>query len=205
MQSKKILLAVTGASGSIYAARLLQVLSKNQHEISVVFSETAKKVCLFEMRGKIGEETQGFLKALLQKKTLNENGQKIILYDNADLFAACASGSAVPDYMVLLPCSMGTLGRIIAGISGNLIERAADVVLKQKKTLIVCPREAPYSVIHLENMTKLCQCGAHIVPLSPGFYHHPQSILDLVDFMIGRIFELMDIEHELYPKWGEQV
>lgn len=201
--AKKILLAVTGASGSIYAGRLLEVLSNTEHDISVIFSESAKKVCLFELRGTAKEEAHNsILRSLLKSNKAIKTPKEITLYDNTDFFAACASGSSVPDYMILLPCSMGTLGRIVSGASGNLIERAADVVLKQRKTLIICPRESPYNLIHLENMTQLCRVGAHIVPLAPGFYHHPKTVLDVVDFMIGRILELMNIEHELYPKWG---
>lgn len=117
--------------------------------------------------------------------------------------APVASGSGAPSSMVVVPCSMGTLSAIATGASNNLIERAADVTLKERRQLIIVPREAPYSSIHLENMLKLSQMGAVILPASPGFYHQPQSVDDLIDFVVARILNQLDIPQTMLPRWGE--
>ncbi len=120
-----------------------------------------------------------------------------------DFWAGAASGSAAADAMIVVPCSMGTLGRISAGLSGNLLERAADVMLKERRTLLMVPRETPVNSIHLENMLRLSQAGAIILPAMPGFYHGPQTIEDLVDFVVGKILDQLEIEHSLFTRWGE--
>lgn len=117
--------------------------------------------------------------------------------------APVASGSGAPSSLVICPCSTGTLSAIACGASDNLIERAADVALKERRTLILVPRESPYSTIHLENMLKLSQMGAVIVPASPGFYHRPENVADLVDFVVARVLNQLGIEHSLLPRWGE--
>jgi 4-hydroxy-3-polyprenylbenzoate decarboxylase len=121
-----------------------------------------------------------------------------------DLFCAAASGSGAPDAMVVCPCSMGTLARIANGISGNLIERSADVMLKERRPLFLVPRETPLSEIHLENMLKLSRAGARIVPAMPAFYGRPESVLDLVDFMVGKILDQLGIVNDLYKRWGTE-
>jgi len=128
---------------------------------------------------------------------------QIKVYGKEDWMAPVASGSGAPSAMVVVPCSTGTLSAIATGACNNLIERAADVTLKERRTLILVPREAPYSTLHLENMLKLSQHGAIIVPASPGFYHQPQTIDDLVDFVVARILNLLDVPQDMLPRWGE--
>ncbi len=121
-----------------------------------------------------------------------------------DLFCGAASGSSAPDALVVCPCSMGTLARIACGISGNLIERSADVMLKERRPLLLVPRETPLSDIHLENMLKLSRAGARIIPAMPAFYGRPESVLDLVDFVVGKILDQLGIENDLYKRWGTE-
>jgi 4-hydroxy-3-polyprenylbenzoate decarboxylase len=120
-----------------------------------------------------------------------------------DFWAGAASGSAAADAMIVAPCSMGTLGRIAAGLSGNLLERAADVMLKERRRLLLVPRETPFNNIHLENLLRLSQAGAVILPAMPGFYPGPETIEDLVDFVVGKILDQLDVQHSLFTRWGE--
>jgi 4-hydroxy-3-polyprenylbenzoate decarboxylase len=120
-----------------------------------------------------------------------------------DFWAGAASGSAAADAMIVVPCSMGTLGRIAAGLSGNLLERAADVMLKERRNLLLVPRETPFNSIHLANLLRLSQAGAVILPAMPGFYHGPETIEDLVDFVVGKILDQLNVQHSLFTRWGE--
>lgn len=197
--SQRVLVAVTGASGSIYAERLVQNLISNVERVYLVFSETGKKVADFEL------EHETFLKKALRGKTSVEEKKVLRLFGNDDLFSPIASGSSAPTSMVVVPASMGSVGRIASGVSGNLIERSADVMLKHKRQLIVCPRETPFNLIHLRNLTTLAEAGAEILPLMPAFYQKPKSIEDLVDFCVGRILEQLGVEHELYEAWNKRL
>jgi 4-hydroxy-3-polyprenylbenzoate decarboxylase len=145
------------------------------------------------------------LRRIIDQKMTAEEKQIIRHFGCDDLFAPCASGTAVPDAVVVVPCSMGTLSRISLGNSGNLLERAADVALKQKRKLIICPRETPLNLIHLRNMVSLAEAGAEIVPLMPGFYQNPKSIEDLVGFCAGKILEQLAIGHDLYRPWNSRM
>ena len=182
----KIILSVTGASGTIYARQVLEhLLATEQVEhIALILSSTAESVAEYE-----GVELP--------------QSDKITIFDNQDMFAPAASGSAEYDAMVIVPASMGSIGRIAAGISSTLIERSADVMLKERRRLIIVPREAPYSLIHLRNMTTLCEAGALILPASPSFYSHPQSIDELVATVVERIISQLGIKEEHYT-WGEK-
>jgi 4-hydroxy-3-polyprenylbenzoate decarboxylase len=126
------------------------------------------------------------------------------VFGREDWFAPVASGSNAPDAMVICPCTMGTLGSVAAGLSENLIERAADVMLKEGRKLIFVPRETPFSTLHLETMLKLARAGAVILPANPGFYHHPQRVEELVDFVVARILDHLGVTHELMRRWGEE-
>ena len=179
----KIIVAVTGASGSIYAERLLKYLSKN-NKILAVFSKNAIKI--------YKEETGSSLK----------ESADITLYDDDDFNAPFASGSSRCDAMVICPCSMGTLGRIASGVSDSLITRAADVMLKERRKLILVVRETPYNLIHIRNMETLTLSGAVICPACPSFYSKPQSIEDLVDTVVFRILDLLGVENSGF-RWGK--
>lgn len=181
----KIIVAITGASGTIYARHVLEHLLRAEEveQVALILSSTAHKVAEYE-----GIELP--------------QSEKIVIFDNQYMFAPTASGSAAYDAMVVVPASMGSIGRIAAGISSTLIERSADVMLKERRPLIIVPREAPYSLIHLRNMTSLCEAGALILPASPSFYSHPQSISDLVDSVVERIIAHLGVKQEHFS-WGE--
>ena len=163
--------------------------------INLVASDAGKLVARYELK-----ESRG----LSLCHALRGKVPEVSVFKNDDYFAPMASGSNVAETMVVLPCSMGTLARIANGTSDGLISRAADVVLKQKKRLILCPRETPFNTIHLRNMLTLSEMGAFILPLMPGFYQAPHTISDLVKFMVGHILQTMDIDHDLYRPWGEK-
>lgn len=179
--------AITGASGACYGIRLLEVLIAQNLEPYVVVSPAGRQVLGVELGS-------GDLKDLLGNTGYREE-------DVRDFTSPLASGSFETPGMVIIPCSTGTLGAVAHGVSSNLIHRAAEVSLKERRALIVVPRETPLSAIALQNMLTLAQAGAHIVPASPGFYHGPSSIQDLVDFMVGRVLDLMKIPHSLSRRW----
>jgi len=186
MTTKKYIVAITGASGSIYAMHLLNklVLLKNKPaEISVVFSESGKKVWQYE----IGNFS---IKSKLIK-----------VYKNNDFFAPCASGSAGYDGMVIIPCTMGTLGRIASGTSDELISRAADVMLKERKKLILVTRETPLNLIHIENMKTVTLAGGIIFPASPSFYSKPTNIQELEMSVVNRVLDSLGVENDAF-RWG---
>lgn len=191
----RILLAITGASGSIYGLRLLEELLRSGHQVTLVASASGLEVCRFETGVALDD-----IEALKQRWQLPQ--ADLTLRGVDDLWAPEASGSAAPEAMVIAPCSMGTVGRIAAGISGSLIERAADVMLKEHRPLLLLPRETPFSTIHLENLLKLSQCGARIIPAMPGFYHKPETLDDVVDFVVGKLLDQLGIEHRLFRRWG---
>lgn len=191
-----ILVAITGASGSIYGLRLLEELLKAGHQVTLVASASGRKVCRFETGVELADADT--LKARWAVPDAN-----LILRGAHDLWAPEASGSAAPEAMVIAPCSMGTLGRIAAGISGTLIERAADVMLKERRPLLLLPRETPFSSIHLKNLLTLSQAGARIVPAMPAFYQQPATIEDLVDFLVGKLLDQLGINHSLFRRWGD--
>jgi len=183
--SKKIIVAITGASGSIYAKRLLEKLSDFKSDISdlkIVVSNAGKQVWEYEL-----------------KQELNFNFGKLI--ENNNFFSAIASGSANYNYMIIIPCSMGTLGRVANGTSDDLISRAADVILKERKKLILVTRENPLSLIHINNMKKISEAGGIIMPASPSFYNNPQTINDLVDSVIFRILDHLNFDAD-NNRWG---
>lgn len=202
MKQRTIALGFTGASGMPYGMRLLEcLLGVEDLQIHLVYSQAAQVVAQQEMGIKLSSSPSEVDGALSARFKIPPN--KLHVYGREEWFAPMASGSNPPDAFVVCPCTMGTLGKIAAGISDDLLCRAADVVLKEGKKLILVPREAPFSVIHLENMLKLAKAGAVIMPPNPAFYHHPQSIQDLVDFVVARILDHLDIPHKLVAPWGE--
>ena len=199
---KQVTLAITGASGAPYALTLLQSLVKADYEVFVLISSAAKEVFATEENVKIPSRPSDAA-AFFSEQCGAKEGQ-IQVFGKEEWFSPVASGSAAPRKMVVCPCSTGTLSSIAIGASDNLIERAADVVLKERGQLILVPREMPLSSIHLENMLKLSQMGATIMPAAPGFYHNPKTIDDLVDFVVARILDHLGIEQSLVARWGYQ-
>jgi len=191
-----ILLGITGASGSIYGLRLLEELLRVANQVTLVASASGLEVCRYETGVELND-------AVALKQRWGQPDAALTIRAATDLWAPEASGSAAPDAMVIAPCSMGTVGRIATGISGNLIERAADVMLKEHLPLLLLPRETPFSTIHLENLLKLSHCGARVIPAMPGFYHQPESMMDLVDFVVGKMLDQLGLEHQLFKRWGE--
>lgn len=200
-EPRRVTLAVTGASGAQYALRLLECLVRAEVEVLFLISQAAQLVVATETELQLPPKPQA-LEAFLTEHYQARAGQ-IRVFGKQDWMSPVASGSGAPSAMVVCPCSTGTLSAIATGASNNLIERAADVALKERRQLILVPRESPYSTIHLENMLRLSQMGAVILPASPGFYHQPQSIDELVDFVVARILNQLGIEQELLKRWGE--
>ncbi len=199
-ESKRIFVAVTGASGTIYADRLIQCLRGKVDRIYLCATDAGQKVAEHELA------SSSALRALLNGDINGTDRDLFRVFKNDDLFAPIASGSSAPTHMIVVPCSMGTLARVAHGMSSNLVERAADVCLKQKAPLIVVPRETPLNTIHLRNLLTLAEMGAHIIPPVPAFYQKPKTIDDLVDFIVGRLLEAIGItDHDLYDPWNKRM
>lgn len=190
---KKIVVGITGASGSIYAKRLIEELLEKGIYTSVICTDNGKKVMQYETSTDIA----------CWIEHLKEKYPHVKLEDINNLFSGVASGSHKFDAVIILPCSMGTLAEISNGLAKNLLCRAADVALKENRKLIIVPRETPFNSIHLENMLKLSRCGATILPAMPGFYHKPESLEDLVNFVVGKILDHLSIENTLFKKWED--
>jgi len=181
----RIAVGVTGASGAVYGYTLIKALHDLGVEVHAVYTDMGKKVLAYEC-----------------EYSLEHIKKYAVVHDNADLFAPLASGSFKMNGMVVVPCSMNTLGALANASGRDLLTRAADVTIKERRKLVVVPRETPMTSIHLENMLKLSQAGAVIMPAAPGFYHKPETIEDIVTFMAGKILDILDIEHTLFKRWG---
>jgi len=177
-------IGLTGASGAIYASRLIGHLKGLGHEVLLVASASGVKVAQYEGQAELFKQ--------VDKQ-----------FDNEDFFAPISSGSYRYSGMIIIPCSMGTLGKVALGSGDSLLTRAADVCLKEGRKLILAPRETPLSLIHLKNMCALVEAGAKIVPACPHFYHHPQNLNELVDTVLARILDLLEVEHSVSPRWRE--
>ncbi|WP_058303827.1 UbiX family flavin prenyltransferase [Gorillibacterium timonense] len=195
--SKRWVVGMTGASGAIYGVKLVRYLLQADYTVHLVVTDAGWRV----LHDELGWN------AAKRKETLNgqfsEGYANLVYHPIQDIGASIASGSFRTEGMVVLPCSMGTLSGIAHGASGNLLERAADVMLKENRKLLLVPRETPLSVIHLENMLRLARLGVAIIPAMPAFYQQPSSLEELTDFMVGRVLDSMKIEHDLYRRWGE--
>jgi 4-hydroxy-3-polyprenylbenzoate decarboxylase len=196
-----VTLALTGASGMVYGLRLLECLLHQGLRVNLLVSQAAHIVAKQELGVSLPARAGDLQKQLAA--SLDAAAGQLRVYGRDDWNAPVASGSNAADAMVVCPCSMGTLAAIAHGMSDNLIERAADVTLKENSKLILVPRETPFSVLHLENMLALARMGAVILPPNPGFYHLPQNIEDVIDFIVARILDQLGIEHELMARWGE--
>ncbi len=198
--NKAITLAITGASGAPYALTLLKQLIAAQCEVHILMSSAARVVFAAEENLQVPskpESATAFFTELTKAKP-----DQLRVYGKEEWFSIVASGSSAPKQMVVCPCSTGSLSAIAMGACDNLIERGADVVIKERGQLILVPREMPFSSIHLENMLKLSNMGVTIMPAAPGFYHQPKSIQDLVDFVVARILSHLQIEQTLIEPWG---
>lgn len=202
MSERHIVLAITGASGAVYGLRLGEELLRRGHSVTFLISRPGFSV-IREECGLAWEGDAGFVTDRLLGH-FGLHAGKLAYYAEDDLFAPVASGSSAPDAMVVCPCSMGSLARIAAGLSGTLIERCADVVLKEGRPLVLVPRETPFSAIHLENMLKLARLGVRIVPAMPAFYHHPATVDELVAFVVGKVLDQLGVEHDLFARWGNK-
>jgi flavin prenyltransferase len=199
MALKSVLLAMTGASGAIYGLRLGKELLNSGAHLTILISATGFQV----IRAETGLDLKGGGGDVLQALAAHfrpEPGQ-LEYFAEDDFFAPVASGSSAPDAMVVCPCTMGTLSRIACGNSGTLLERCADVMIKERRPLALVPRETPLSEIHLENMLRLARLGVRIVPAMPAFYHRPESVDDLVAFVVGKTLDSLGIDNTLYTRW----
>jgi 4-hydroxy-3-polyprenylbenzoate decarboxylase len=193
--ARPVIMAITGASGAPYAVRLLEALVECEWPVSLIVSDHGLRLLQTEM-------AIASVDALRTRIGPARWDAVVRVYDDRDRGASPASGSSLSAGMVICPCSMGTISAIAVGASRSLVERAADVVLKERRRLIVVPRETPYNAIHLENMLSLTRAGAVVMPASPGFYHRPGSVADLVAFVVARILDHLGVEHALVPRWG---
>lgn len=201
MAVQRVSLAITGASGAVYGVRLLEFLLKADKQVFLMISSPAKVVIATETDWDLPGRSSDIENYFTEK--FSAKSSQLQVFNKDQWMAPVASGSNAPDAMVVCPCSTGTLSAISCGNSRTLIERAADVMLKEKRQLILVPRESPFSAIHLENMLKLAQLGVTILPASPAFYNKPKQIGELVDFVVARILDHLGIEQELAPRWGE--
>ncbi len=195
-QPLPVVMAITGASGAPYAVRLLEQLLVARQQVQLIVSSHGFR--LLQMESEIGtlEELRDAVGAVRWNSL-------VTVFDDGDRGAPPASGSARNHGMVICPCSMGTVSAISQGTSRSLVERAADVALKERRKLILVPRETPYSVVHLENLLRVTRAGAVVIPASPGFYHRPTTLLELVDFIVARVLDHLEVEHTVGKRWGQ--
>jgi 4-hydroxy-3-polyprenylbenzoate decarboxylase len=196
-----VCLALTGASGMPYGIRLLECLLGAGVRVQLLYSQAAQIVARQEMDLELPSRAADLRERWRERYAALPGSLEV--YGREEWFAPVASGSNPPDAMVICPCSMGTLAAIAQGLADKLIERAADVVLKEGRKLVLVPRETPLSAIHLENMLRLTRAGAVILPPNPGFYHRPQQVGDIVDFVVARILDQLRVPHTLLQRWGE--
>ncbi len=199
--NKTVAVAWTGASGLPYGLRLVDCLLAADCRVWLMYSQAAQIVAKQETDLVLPAQPREAQRLLAER--FNDTQERLRVFDRNDWNAPPASGSNPPDAYVICPCTMGTLAEVAAGTAKDLIARAADVVLKEGKPLILVPRETPFSALHLENMLKLARAGAVILPPSPGFYHRPTDIGGLVDFVVARILDRLGVPHDLMSRWGE--
>jgi len=197
-----IVVAISGASGPILGIRLIEYLLNSEERVAAIVSQPAGRIIEYEM---LYEKTPfSSLKALLEQRDIAKNFDLLSEYQNNDFFAPIASGSAEFEAVVVIPCSMKTLSAIVHGYADSLMTRTVDVALKEKRRCIIVPRETPLSVIHTENLHKAAMAGIEIVPPVPGFYTRPESLDDVINFIVGKILNLLGRKHGLFESWGEK-
>ncbi|SDE71060.1 4-hydroxy-3-polyprenylbenzoate decarboxylase [Paenibacillus sp. cl6col] len=187
---------ITGASGAIYGVRLIQCLLEADYEVHLIVSDAGWRVLKEELGWNVTKRQQAI------ELAFGDLADRVTYHPNQDIGASIASGSFRVHGMVIMPCSMGTLSSIAHGASDNLMGRAADVMMKEGRPLLIVPRETPMHAIHLENMLKLANMGVRIVPAMPAFYYHPQTLDDIINFLVGKVLDCMDIDHQLFTRWG---
>jgi 4-hydroxy-3-polyprenylbenzoate decarboxylase len=197
-----VTLGLTGASGIGYGLRLLECLLVAGVDVALVYSQAAQIVAKQELDLSLPARAADAERYFSER--FAGAGERLRVYGREDWYAPVASGSNPTDAMVICPCSMGTLAAVATGLADNLIERAADVALKEGRKLVLVPRETPFSAIHLENMLRLARAGAVILPANPGFYMHPRSVDELVDFIVARVLDQLGVRHELVRRWGRE-
>lgn len=195
--NKRLVVGITGASGSIYGIRLIETLLDLEYNVHLVISNAGWRVLKEELDWDVTNRD-----AVLEEKFGNRAGS-LIYHPVSDIGASIASGSYLADGMIIMPCSMGTLSSIAQGSSDNLMSRAADVMMKEGRTLILVPRETPLHAIHLENMLKLTRLGVRMIPAMPAFYYKPQTMDELILFLVGKVLDSLRIPHQLFTRWGE--
>ncbi|MEO2258136.1 flavin prenyltransferase UbiX [Paenibacillus amylolyticus] len=195
--NKRLIVGITGASGSIYGIRLIETLLDLEYNVHLVISNAGWRVLKEELDWDVTNRD-----AVLEEKFGNRAGS-LIYHPVSDIGASIASGSYLADGMIIMPCSMGTLSSIAQGSSDNLMSRAADVMMKEGRTLILVPRETPLHAIHLENMLKLSRLGVRMIPAMPAFYYKPQTMDELILFLVGKVLDSLRIPHQLFTRWGE--
>jgi 4-hydroxy-3-polyprenylbenzoate decarboxylase len=198
MSAKNLAVGITGASGAIYGVRLVRELLRGGHTVHLMITEAGWQV----FRDELDWQTED-RERLLAEQLQRDYPGSLRYWTLRDFSSPVASGSHRGDGMIIIPCSMGTLSGIAHGASGNLLERAADVMLKEGRKLVLVPRETPLNAIHLENMLTLSRLGAKILPAMPGYYHKPQTMDDLINFVVGKALDALDIPHQLFRRWGE--
>ncbi len=196
-----VAVALTGASGMPYGIRLVETLLAAGRQVWLLYSQVAQVVARQEMDLALSSRPDEVARQLAARFGATEGQLRV--FGREEWFAPPASGSNPPDAMVVCPCTMGTLASIAAGLSDNLIERAADVVIKEARPLVLVPRETPFSALHLENMLKLARLGVCILPANPAFYTRPESVQDIVDFVVARILDQLRVPNSLIARWGE--
>ncbi|NTW60164.1 MAG: UbiX family flavin prenyltransferase [Nitrospirae bacterium] len=193
-------IAITGASGAPYGIRVLESLIKGGHHVYLAITGDGLHI-LNDETGLMLKGSEAEIQFTLEKHLAAKEGQ-LRYFSEDNMYAPIASGSAKVDGMVVIPCSMKALSSIANGFASNLIERAADVTIKEKRKLIIVPRETPLSTIHLRNLLALSETGCHIIPAMPAFYHHPKKLQDMIDFLAGRVLDALGVENDLSPRWG---
>jgi flavin prenyltransferase len=199
---RTVTLAMTGASGAQYGLRLLECLIAADRDVYLLITKPAMIVLGMEADQSVSGRPAEAARALTARYHAREGQLRV--FGEEEWTSPVASGSGAPRTMIVCPCSMATVAAIATGLSDTLLERAADVVIKERGTLVLVPRETPFSAIHLENMLKLARLGVVILPANPGFYHHPTRIEELVDFVVARILDQIGVAHTLTPKWGHE-
>lgn len=196
--------AITGASGSVYGMRLIEQLVLAGHDVSVIFTAAGVEVTASELGFQLPVQDAAVASVALAAFLELPSAGRIRIAYIEDLFDAVASGSHRTDAMIVCPCAMGFVGSVAAGLGSDLAERAAEVMLKEGRPLVLVPRETPLSLLHLRNLVTVAEAGAVVVPAMPAFYQRPESVDDLVNFVVGKVLDVIDVDHDLFKRWGDE-